>query len=112
VRLIIGRDDRRERAWIACRDPSFRLFSEDENGRIGRRYHRSPVLTALNRRALADQRVENVSRSLPARGCFLRERAIACRIAAKSASPSRGFVKNSSAPDFIARTDVGISPWQ
>src|SRR5882762_5908779 len=86
-------------------------FSEDENGRIGRRYHLYPVHHRPERRALADHRVENGSRSLPARGCSLRR--------ARHRLPDRGqervaverLRQELQRPDFIARTDVGISPW-
>ena len=45
-------------------------------------------------------------------GCrALRSRAIACWIARSRSSRLTGLVRNSSAPAFMARTDVGISPW-
>src|SRR5467141_2726361 len=40
-----------------------------------------------------------------------RSRVMASRIAVKRSSSPKGFVRNSTAPAFIARTDVGTSPW-
>src|ERR1700722_2088143 len=41
----------------------------------------------------------------------VRSYSIACRIASNRSSSSNGLVRNSTAPAFIARTDVGTSAW-
>src|SRR5208337_1833839 len=55
------------------------------------------------------RRRSSASSARPSRAA--RSRSIACRIASNRSWSSNGFVRNSTAPAFIARTDVGTSPW-
>ena len=49
--------------------------------------------------------------SRPRRSSAAELRSMACRMALNNASSSIGFVKNSTAPAFIAWTVIGTSPW-
>src|SRR5262249_24721303 len=109
--LTSGRDDRSESAWIARATSSLPVPVSPTISTVELVGATSATrfITALNWGLLPT--IWSAGLRAPFFFGALEQRAIAWCTAASRDSSSNGLVKNSRAPDFIARTDIGMSPY-